>query len=117
MHLNWSRGKLFLFEVEEGAVAGCARLLLLPPFHTTTSPIFDMDAQMRAAPNYTHTFPFRLKMKVSIRLEPPLFSTQGNNFDQLSPHCSLPQLLFVAFFTICFLFPCERYPAAISTEN
>ena len=102
------------FEVEEGAVAGCARLLLLPPFHTTTSPIFDMDAQALGAPNYIHTFPFRLKMRVSIRLEPPLFSTEGNNVDQLLLHCSVAQLLFVAFFTLCFLFPCERYPAAIS---
>jgi len=105
------------FEVEEGAVAGCARLLLLPPFYTSTSPIFDMDSQKLAAPNYIHNFPFRLKMKVSIRLEPPLFSTEGNNFDQLLSHCSLAQLLFVAFFTICLLFPCERYPAAISTES
>ena len=48
------------FEVEEGVVAGCARLLLLPPFHTTTSPIFDMDAQAVGAPNYIQytLFPF-----------------------------------------------------------
>jgi hypothetical protein len=71
------------FEVEEGAVAGCARLLLLPAFYTSTSPLFDIDSQKHAAPNYIHNFPFRLKMKVSIHLEPPLFSTEGNIFNQL----------------------------------
>jgi hypothetical protein len=85
------------FEVEEGAVAGCARLLLLPAVYTSTSPIFDIDSQKHAAPNYIHNFPFRLKMKVSIRLEPPLFSSEGNIFDQLWLHCSLAELLFCRF--------------------
>ena len=71
------------FEVEEGAVAGCARLLLLPAFFNSTSPIFDVESQKHAAPNYIHNFPFRLKMKVSIRLESPLFSTEGNLFARL----------------------------------
>lgn len=85
------------FEVEEGVVAGCARLLLLPALHTSTSTIFDIDSQRHAASNYIHNFPFRLKMTVSIRLESPLFSTEGNIFQQPRPHRSLIQFLFVAF--------------------
>lgn len=68
------------FEVEEGLISGCARLLLLPAFYNSTSPIFDVESQKLVAPNYIHSFPFRLKMTMSIRLESPLFSTEGNLF-------------------------------------
>jgi hypothetical protein len=95
------------FEVDEGAVAGCARLLLLPAIYTSTSPIFDIDSQKHASPSYVQNFPFRLNMKVSIRLDSPLFSTEGSMFARPSFYRwswllrSLVQLLFVAFCTIC----------------